>query len=247
MRTETGISNRTTAGGSIVGERLLVSANAASAAAISANAVVASIHPRGVGVATGARAVSTPVARSQSPRSRRRRFGSRSRHRFSSLTSPGGVSGGNFTEWSRRNDVFVGLAALWWDSFNVTEGETPERVRGVRVAGAYFEVMGVSAALGRGFGEAEQQPGRDDVVVLSHRLWTRLFGSDPRIVGREVRLSGRPRTVLGVMPVQHHLKPDTAALGNWLRSHKERRVGKLRFRKQDATGSTATLWWVEEG
>jgi len=55
------------------------------------------------------------------------------------------------------------------------------------------------------------------------------------------------RKAVGVMPVQHHLKPDAAALGNWLRSHKERRVGKLRFRKQDATGSTATLWWVEEG
>ena len=65
--------------------------------------------------------------------------------------------------------------------------------------------------------------------------------------GKEYTNKGLREVVLGVMPVQHHLKPDAAALGNWLRSHKERRVGKLRFRKQDATGSTATLWWVEEG
>ena len=65
--------------------------------------------------------------------------------------------------------------------------------------------------------------------------------------GKEYTNKGLREAVLGVMPVQHHLKPDAAALGNWLRSHKERRVGKLRFRKQDATGSTATLWWVEEG
>jgi putative ABC transport system permease protein len=124
----------------------------------------------------------------------------------------GGVSAGNFTEWSRRNDVFVGLASLWWDSFNVTEGETPERVRGVRIAGPYFDLMGVPPALGRAFGEAEQQPGRDDVVVLSHRLWTRLFGSNPRIVGAEVRLSGRARTVVGVMPASFDLTAESEEL-----------------------------------
>lgn len=124
----------------------------------------------------------------------------------------GGVSGGNFTEWSRRNDVFVGLAAMQWGSFNVTEGDTPERVVGVRVAGPYFDLLGVAPALGRVFGEAEQDPGRDDVVVLGHRLWTRVFGGDPRVVGREVRLSGRARTVIGVMPDTFDLTVDSEEL-----------------------------------
>jgi putative ABC transport system permease protein len=124
----------------------------------------------------------------------------------------GGVSAGNFTEWTRRNDTFVGLAALQWNNFNVTEGETPERVVGVRVAGPYFDILGVSPALGRVFGETEQQPGRDDVVVLSHRLWTRVFGSNARIVGAEVRLSGRARTVLGVMPASFDLTADSEEL-----------------------------------
>jgi putative ABC transport system permease protein len=120
----------------------------------------------------------------------------------------GGVSGGNFTEWSRRSDVFTGLAAMQWGSYNLTDAEAPERVMGVRAAGQYFEVHGVAPAIGRVFGEAEQQPGRDDVVVLSHRLWARLFASDPRIVGRELRLSGRTRTVVGVMPASFELTAD---------------------------------------
>ena len=53
--------------------------------------------------------------------------------------------------------------------------------------------------------------------------------------------------VLSLMPPQHHLKPDAESLGIKLRSFKERRVGKMRFCKKDATGSTPTLWWVEEG
>lgn len=122
--------------------------------------------------------------------------------------SRGSVSPGNFTEWSRRNDAFSGLAAIRFGSYNVTDAETPERVVGAQVAGPYFEVLGAGAALGRVFGEAEQEPGRDDVVVLSHRLWTRAFGSDPDIVGRDVRLSGRPRTVLGVMPPSFELAAD---------------------------------------
>jgi putative ABC transport system permease protein len=124
----------------------------------------------------------------------------------------GGVSAGNLTEWSRRNDVFVGLTGIQWSSFNVTEGATPERVVGAFVAGPFFEVLGGRAALGRVFGEAEQEPGRDDVVVLSHRLWTRLFGGNPSIVGREVRLSGRSRTVLGVMPASFELTADSEEL-----------------------------------
>ena len=65
--------------------------------------------------------------------------------------------------------------------------------------------------------------------------------------GKEYINKGLRDAVLAVMPVQHHLKPDATALGNWLRSRKERRVGKLRFRKQDATGSRRPCGGLRKG
>jgi ABC-type antimicrobial peptide transport system permease subunit len=56
----------------------------------------------------------------------------------------------------------------------------------VRVSPSFFPMIGVHAALGRTFRQAEGQPGRDDVVVLSHSLWTRRFGANPGIVGSRV-------------------------------------------------------------
>jgi hypothetical protein len=64
--------------------------------------------------------------------------------------------------------------------------------------------------------------------------------------GKNYLHPGLRNAVLSVMPVQHHLKPDAAALGYWLRSRKDRRVGRMWFNKQDATGHTPTIWWVEE-
>jgi predicted permease len=80
------------------------------------------------------------------------------------------------------------------------QGE-PERIWGQAVSGNYFSVAGVTPALGRGILPSEDQvPGRDAVVVLSHALWRRRFGSNPRIIGREVVLNGQRYTVVGVTP-----------------------------------------------
>jgi putative ABC transport system permease protein len=62
-----------------------------------------------------------------------------------------------------------------------------------------FDVLGVAPALGRGFAADEVGPGREQVMVLTHGLWTRL-GADPNIVGSDVRLQGRPFRVIGVLP-----------------------------------------------
>ena len=60
-------------------------------------------------------------------------------------------------------------------------------------------VLEVKAALGRTFLLEEHQPGRDQVVVLSHGLWKRLFSSDPQVIGRAIELGGRSYTVVGVL------------------------------------------------
>ena len=65
--------------------------------------------------------------------------------------------------------------------------------------------------------------------------------------GKDYLNKGLRDAVLAIMPPQHSLKPDAQSLGTWLRSQKDRRVGKLRFCNKPATGHTPTIWWVEEG
>ena len=75
-----------------------------------------------------------------------------------------------------------------------------ERIIGARVTAGFFDVFDIPAERGRVFTTDEDQPGREQVVVLSHRLWARRFGGDPSIVGRQITLNGRPYDVIGVMP-----------------------------------------------
>jgi len=95
------------------------------------------------------------------------------------------------------SDIFVNLA----------EGE-PERVQAAFVTANLFDTLGTAPILGRTFGSAEDSPGAPLTVVLGYGLWQRQFGADPAIVGREIRVSGRTVTVLGVMPADFRLPLD---------------------------------------
>jgi len=113
---------------------------------------------------------------------------------------PSEVSAGNFVDWRRDNEVFDPLVAANWTSLNLADDGRPERVLGSRVSRGYFRLFGVAPLLGRVLLDEEDAPGREHVVVLSHRLWTRRYGADASIVGRDVRLNDVPHTVVGVMP-----------------------------------------------
>ena len=119
---------------------------------------------------------------------------------------PGGdrnsISTLNFLDWKNRNTVFEHMAAIdFGGSVTLTGSGQPEQIQGVRVSASYFDIFGVQAALGRTFATDEDQLGKSQVVVLSHRLWENRFGADPSIIGRMLTLSGKPCTVIGVMPV----------------------------------------------
>src|ERR1022692_1169268 len=119
---------------------------------------------------------------------------------------PGGdrnsISTLNFLDWKNRNTVFEHMAAIdFGGSVTLTGSGQPEQIQGVRVSASYFDIFGVQATLGRTFATDEDQLGKSQVVVLSHRLWENRFGADPSIIGRTLTLSGKPCTVIGVMPV----------------------------------------------
>jgi putative ABC transport system permease protein len=117
----------------------------------------------------------------------------------SSLTLP--HSPANFLDHQAQNTVFAGLAAASWTTFALAEpGHPAERVAGMTVTGDFFTVLGVQPAIGRALTRDDDQPGRDNVVVLSDTFWRRRFSSDRTIVGRDLRLDGQRVTVVGVMP-----------------------------------------------
>jgi predicted permease len=95
---------------------------------------------------------------------------------------------------------FAGVAAYRPNDVTVEVENAPTRfVPGLAATTELFDVLGVKPRLGRGFVPGEDAPGPDRVVVLSDGLWREL-GADPAIVGKQLRLNGLPRTVVGVMP-----------------------------------------------
>lgn len=69
-----------------------------------------------------------------------------------------------------------------------------------RVSAGYFGVLGITPLIGREFTTDEDRKGGAPVAILSHDLWTRVFGAQPEIVGQAITLRGEPYTVVGVMP-----------------------------------------------
>jgi predicted permease len=102
--------------------------------------------------------------------------------------------------WARASRSFDALGAFQSQSLNVGgDGTAPERVPAAAVTPGTFELLRVRAAVGRGVLETDSRPGAEAVVVLSHELWTRRYQADSVILGRVIRLDGRPHTVVGVM------------------------------------------------
>jgi putative ABC transport system permease protein len=112
------------------------------------------------------------------------------------------TSSSNFLEW-RKARSFSAMAA-WAPSVYVLDGDQPVQVYGARVTANMFEVLGAKPFLGRTFLNGED--GLDGsatvskVVVISYGLWKDALGLDPDVLGRVLRLSGTPFTVIGVMP-----------------------------------------------
>ncbi|MBV9880187.1 MAG: ABC transporter permease [Gemmatirosa sp.] len=112
----------------------------------------------------------------------------------------GSVSDGNFVDWHARQTTFEKLAAEEFTGFTLADRSSADRLTGGKVTRDFFAVFGVAPALGRTFRPEEDEPGADGVVVLSDALWRTRFGADAHVIGTEVQLNGRPRTIVGVMP-----------------------------------------------
>lgn len=124
-------------------------------------------------------------------------------------TGTGGLSSvtsrvSTFLEWRKANRSFEDLAGYFaffdYGSYTMLGVGEPERLIGVGVSQNFLSFLGVQPALGRSFTAEESQDGAPLAIILTHGLWQRRFGSDPKIVGRRVTLNNGPASIVGVLP-----------------------------------------------
>jgi len=121
------------------------------------------------------------------------------------LRSPGiGIpqdwpSPGQYMDIKNENHSFEELSISIGGSFNLTGLDRPERLEGMRTSSTLLDMLGAKPLLGRIFLPEEDKPGKPPVALLTYGLWKRLFGGDPQIIGRSLRLSGKEYTVAGVL------------------------------------------------
>jgi len=109
------------------------------------------------------------------------------------------VSWGDYFDWREQSTSFENLAAVRLDGFNLTGRGDPIMVIGEHVTANYLAVLRLHPFLGRDFSE-EEAATKANVVLLSHALWLRQFGSRPEIVNQIVKLNDSAFTIIGVLP-----------------------------------------------
>ena len=105
-----------------------------------------------------------------------------------------------YLAWRDAESDFSEMATLRPWECNLTGNAEPERVGGARVSANFFAFLGVSLASGPGFGARAEQPGNEQVVVISDALWRRRYGADPTLVGRSIPINGESHRIVGIAP-----------------------------------------------
>jgi putative ABC transport system permease protein len=114
-----------------------------------------------------------------------------------------------FLFWQERSQSFEAMALyqLIGSGVNLSGGDEPEYVSGLKASADFFRAVGVGPILGRAFTKEEDQRGGERVAILSDSLWRERFGADPDSIGRVISLDGQAHTVIGVMPHGFHFIP----------------------------------------
>jgi predicted permease len=116
------------------------------------------------------------------------------------------TSFGNFNDF-RDTSKSLEVAGFTDTNFNLTGGEQPERVAGLRVSANLLSMLGVNPIHGRVFSLPEDKPGAGRVLILSYGLWQRSFGGNPNLVSQTVQLNGQSYTVVGIMAPDFKFPP----------------------------------------
>ena len=123
---------------------------------------------------------------------------------FSTMPAKGSqhysVNGADLNDWRARNHSFEQISAYWPTEFNFTIGsDDPERVHGAAAAVDLFGLIGITPVRGREFTSEEGIIGRGHVAMLSEGFWTRRFGRNADVIGRQIRLQEDSYTIVGIL------------------------------------------------
>jgi putative ABC transport system permease protein len=107
----------------------------------------------------------------------------------------------NFVDYRSLRQVFSDAAVWWQPQLNLKDASgEPVRVESIEASGNLFTVLGVQPLLGPGFTHPDKLQSTESEAVISHSLWKSRYGGDPAIIGKPIKLDGRPYSVVGVMP-----------------------------------------------
>jgi putative ABC transport system permease protein len=112
------------------------------------------------------------------------------------------LSFGTFYELAHRSRSFEAITLFEAWQPTMTSDSVPERLEGQSVGASFFRVLGIAPRLGRDFQPSEEGSVAPRLVVLSDRLWQRLFNRDRNIIGRAIKLDDDNYTVIGIMPAE---------------------------------------------
>jgi len=133
--------------------------------------------------------------------------------RIVNITRRGGgtVSVPMFTFWQQSNSLLEDLTAYDFVSgaVNLSGGDRPELVQGLKISQNYFRLFGANPILGRTITAEEDRPGGPQVLLLSYSLWQRRFGGNASIVGKTLTLGGAPYTLIGILSPRFQPYPPT--------------------------------------
>lgn len=110
-----------------------------------------------------------------------------------------GIAPATYFDWQKEVRSFDRLGAYAWDEINLTGDGHAQKIQAFRISANLFEMLGVRPQLGRGFVGEEEQPGKDQEIILGHALWEQRYASDEHILGKNIKVDGKSYTVVGVM------------------------------------------------
>jgi putative ABC transport system permease protein len=114
----------------------------------------------------------------------------------------GYVSYLDLQDWRARNKSFADIAGYKSAGLNLTESGEVEPIGGMRVTANFFALMGVKPVRGRDFNSEEDLATSEPVAVISHEFWQSRMGGKEAVLGQAISLSGKPHTVIGILPPQ---------------------------------------------